>query len=549
MSAPLDDRLTDWLARSPWLTAAELSALCGASARTVRHRLAGLVAAGRARRLAVAPSTWPTEALFALAGPAGPLPAPRRLVRLEHVRALHALLARLAEPAAPPLTARLSDEAGGPPLAGARHPLAGLADGWLVRADPPAGLLLRWDDGERRDATERAWLATLVALAPYAPPVALVCAGDAGPAAWLDRLAGLPRRPPLRLTTAAALARPTPETTVDWLDADGRPAPAPALEPLPAGLLTAPAPAPGRGLAGLAARRLALSAADLATLRLMARYPLLTIADLAWFLGVDRRRAYAHVARLAAGGLAGRGPAGGQPALWATGAGLRLLAAVAGLSPAQHRRLTATAGGAPDRAGGRALARLAAHPRHTRAIVRLRQHLQAAVEQARAGSRDARLLDWQGPATRPVLFPTGEPALTRRWWAAPGRRGKVEPDAIARLQLDGRRLTLLIEWDRGTEGRARLARKLRHYVAWGASPAARDALALVITTTARRETLIHDLANELARRHRRPTPPLWTTTAGQVARAGLFGPIWRTADGAPPRSLGTAAPAAHRPGS
>ena len=168
------------------------------------------------------------EALFAAASPAGPPPAPRRLVRLEHARALHALLARLADPAAPPLIARLSGEAGGPPLAGARHPLAGLADGWLVRAEPAAGLLLRWDDGERRDAVERAWLAALLALAPYAPPVALVCADDDG-AGRLARPAGRPAaRPPLRLTTAAAFAsplrRPTPS---GWLDADGRPAPMP----------------------------------------------------------------------------------------------------------------------------------------------------------------------------------------------------------------------------------------------------------------------------------------------------------------------------------
>jgi hypothetical protein len=211
----------------------------------------------------------------------------------------------------------------------------------------------------------------------------------------------------------------------------------------------------------------------------------------------------------------------------------------------QHRRRTATAGGAPDRPGARALARLAAHRRHTRAIVRLRQHLQAAVEDARADDRDARLLDWQGPATRPVLFPTGDPALTLRRWAAPGRRGKVEPDATARLRLDGRRLTLLIEWDCGTEGRARLARKLRHYVAWGASPAARDATALVITTTERREALTHELIAILAARQRGRRPALWTTTAARLARAGPFGLIWRTPDGSERRAL-AATPSAAR---
>ena len=81
--------------------------------------------------------------------------------------------------------------------------------------------------------------------------------------------------------------------------------------------------------------------------------------------------------------------------------------------------------------------------------------------------------------------------------------GKVEPDVVARLRLGERRLTLLIEWDRGTEGRGHLQRKLRHYVGWGASPAARNSLALVITTTPCREWLVHDLVSGLARAVRR----------------------------------------------
>ena len=104
--------------------------------------------------------------------------------------------------------------------------------------------------------------------------------------------------------------------------------------------------------------------------------------------------------------------------------------------------------------------------------------------------------------------------------------GQVEPDAIARLALGDRRLTLLIEWDRGTEGPRRLARKLRHYVGWGTSPAATDAVALVITTTSEREALIHDLAAGLACRQGLPAPPLWTTTAGQLAGQGMLAPVW-----------------------
>jgi hypothetical protein len=115
--------------------------------------------------------------------------------------------------------------------------------------------------------------------------------------------------------------------------------------------------------------------------------------------------------------------------------------------------------------------------------------------------------------------------------------GQVEPDAVARLRLDGRRVTLLIEWDRGTEGRARLARKLRHYVGWGDSPAAAGAVALVITTTPAREALIRALVAELARRHGRPLPPLLTTTVDGMVRHGVLGPIWRSADSAAARSL------------
>ena len=159
--------LVAWLAAHPWLTAPALAALTGIPARTVRHQLARLAAAGRVRALLVGVAPWPRSPLYALAGPADPLPAPLRLTRAEHRRALHALLMLLATPGATPhLVARLRGEAGGPPAAGAPHPLAGLADAWLIDPAAGAGLLLRWDDGDRHAWVERAWLAALTDLAP-----------------------------------------------------------------------------------------------------------------------------------------------------------------------------------------------------------------------------------------------------------------------------------------------------------------------------------------------------------------------------------------------
>jgi hypothetical protein len=113
----------------------------------------------------------------------------------------------------------------------------------------------------------------------------------------------------------------------------------------------------------------------------------------------------------------------------------------------------------------------------------------------------------------------------------PPGHGQVQPDAVARLRLAGRRLTLLVEWDRGTEGAARLRRKLRHYVGWGASPAAAGAVALVITTTPAREALVHALVADLARDQGRRLPPLRTATIGALLRHGPLGPIWRPPGG------------------
>jgi hypothetical protein len=189
--------------------------------------------------------------------------------------------------------------------------------------------------------------------------------------------------------------------------------------------------------------------------------------------------------------------------------------------------------------GSRTLGRLARHPAHTADLLRLHAHLAAAVATVRRAGWPIALVAWQGPVTAPLRFPTDDPSLVRRrpsWVrsATPSERtaedgawfGQVAPDAVARLVLDGRRLTLLLEWDRGTEHRARLARKLRHYVGWGASPAAADALALVVTTTPAREVLVHRLVAALAEAQGQPPPPLWTATIDALARHGPLAAIW-----------------------
>lgn len=554
------ERLIAWLTDQPWLTAAALATLTGAPARTVHHQLGRLVAAGRVRSLTVEVPPWPRSSLVALAGPDEPLPALLRLVRLEHLRTLHALLVRLARPdTTPKLIARLCGEAGGPPLAGATHRLAGLADAWLVDSATARGLLVRWDDGDRYEAVERRWVAALADLLPVAPLVAIVCATPGVRRRWVDRLGGGDRLPPLRLVVARDLAEAAwSRSRRIWLDGHGAPAAPPDLTPLlPALLAPSHPPTLDRWLAILAARRLVVGATGLAALRAIARWPLATTADLARQLACSPSLAYTRVDALVAARLVRRlapdegtpGGDGGRVAersrsLWVTRAGVRLLAAASGQTPLQLRSTTPLAGGTVGRPGrpygSRTLGRLARHRQHTLDLIRLHDHLLAAVTAARQAGQAIELLDWQGPVTRPVRFPTDDPSLARRRpaWALPRRRGpaaviaderpfgQVEPDAIARLRLGEARLTLLIEWDRGSEGRRRLARKLRHYVGWGVSPAATSALALVITTTPAREATIHSLVADLSRRHGSASPPLWTTTITRLVNDGALAAIW-----------------------
>jgi hypothetical protein len=547
----VDDALLQLLGRYPWLAAAELLALAGDSPDQVRRALAYLVANGRiVRRLArVAP--WSRAFLYALARPDGRLPAPQRLARLEHTRLLHELLVRLTPEGAPPtLRAALSGEAGGPPIAAAGPPVRRLADAWLCAPDAGSGrwsgLLVRWDAGERTERAERAWLAQLAELRWSAPMVAVVCASPAALEAWWPRLARRDGPGSLRLALAADLAAGRYGLGV-WRDERGgaaglRLAEWPFFKPL---LAQSGAPADDgdpavveagvRASAAQAARRLALSSAALAALRGIAAQPLLVRPHLARLLGTDERQARRLVAQLRAGGLV-RDEADG---VYATQAGVGLLAGAAGLPTAVYRRLTATAGGRLPRPGSRrgtrALGLLAHHRRHTQGVTVVRLAFQAAVD-TWSGHPEARLTKWEGPACQPVFFATDDPDLVawRRGWAGraggdvPDELGKVEPDAVAWLTVGERpherTLKLLVELDYATEGPRRLARKLRHYAGWAANRRDDQALLFVVPTE-RRELLVQRVTTAVEA-HYPEDVPLLTTTFDLLAGHGALGAIW-----------------------
>jgi hypothetical protein len=533
---PAHDLVPALLARHPWLAAAELAALAGLAPRRAREVLLAGVAAGSILRCRATAAPWPPTGLYALARPDGLLPAPHRLLRLEHTHLLHALLATVAAPAAPdgpatPWTAALRGEPDGPPPAAAPHPLAGLADGWLACAEPAMGLLARWDGGEGRDSAERRWLDALLDLGRHAPPVAVVCADAATWQEWPQRLAGRAGRPRLRLCLAADLAAGAPDWRDEWGRAAGPPVPAAGR----AGWLTGWADPPARLTAADLRRRLDLTPAALATLRAAALRPLLTAEQAAELLGLARRTAQAALAELVAVGLAdAAGPPPGRRAsaagpgrgYHATAAGLRLLAGLAGEPPAAYRARARVVGGrlaTPARpAGNRRLGGLALAPAHTRGVIDLEICFRRAAAAAGVG------LTWRGPACPPVPYPDPPPALRlARLAGAP--RGWLHPDARARFLVGDRRLTFWLEYERGTRRAARLAAKLRHVVGWGASARARDAGLLVVLPgggRVDREATVHRLVGALAARHGCPRPPLLTTTLDRLRPDRALDAIW-----------------------
>lgn len=538
------------LARSPWLASEELATLAGVAPRQVRAVLQAGVATGNILRVRATAAPWPPTTLYALAHPDGALPSPQRLLRLEHTRALHALLPAVAaaEPVTPWLVA-LRGEPAGPPEAAAAHPLAGLADGWLVRPDPARGLLVRWDGGEGSDAAERRWLDSLLDLDRHAPPVAVVCADPAAWQEWPPRLRERTGRPRLRLCLVADLAAGWP----DWRDEWDRPAEPPVPLPFhPSWLVVAASPAATVTAADLR-RRLALTPAALATLRAAALRPLLTAAQAAEATGLAPRTAHAALAELAGAGLTGSvaAPRPAPMALTGTGrsvyvtrAGLCLLAGLAGERPGVYRARTRVVGGrlatAGRPAGNRRLGSLALAPAHTRDLIELELCFRRSASRAGAAGGPPIGLTWRGPACPPVAYPD-PPAGLRVPRLGGARQGWLHPDARVQLLAGERCHIFWLEYERGTRRPGRLAAKLRHLVGWGASRRSHQAGLLVILPPGGRidrEAVVHQLVVELALRYGCPRPPLLTTTLDRLLPDRALDAVWwdgRQAAGRPVR--------------
>lgn len=100
--AYVEDQLLDRRRRYPWLSAPELAALTGEHPGRVRRALAWLAAQGEVVCQVARVDPWSRCVLYAAARPDGRLPAPHRLVRLEHTRLAHALLTCLSPTVRPP---------------------------------------------------------------------------------------------------------------------------------------------------------------------------------------------------------------------------------------------------------------------------------------------------------------------------------------------------------------------------------------------------------------------------------------------------------------
>jgi hypothetical protein len=295
-------------------------------------------------------------------------------------------------------------------------------------------------------------------------------------------------------------------------------------------------------------QRLGLSGTALACLRGIAREPMVSpdalAADRPLFARGEAEaplsplRLRQALAELLAPGLIDRVD-GAPPGLYLTPAGLRFLAALAGVEPALYRRLTvAQAGRLP--AGPAAvrltrstprLRRARQHLAHTQGTIRLRR-LMAGRVQVGPGQPVAMIGAWEGPLCRSMRFRTGDRALQTRDARTGGRMpyGRLHPDARAALFLAGRPIELIVEWDRGRTNLQTLREKLPHYLAWAASPAGQGGLILFVTTGVRRERQILAIVQQLtAGLGERGRARVITTTLTLLEAHGVFGAIWATA--------------------
>ena len=297
---PSRGRLLTILHGSPWLSSDEAAALAGVAPRSVRAYLLAGVADGAILRHWVSAAPWPPTALYAVAPADGSLPAPRRLARPEHTRALHALLVLLAAAARRRLDGR-PQRRGGRAAAGRRRPPAGRPGRRLARpARPrarPAGAL----GPGRRDRRRRGAPAHGAARPRRRRPAA---------AGGVRRRLGAPGVAAARCSTGAggptcACAwRPTwpPAGRTGATPGTARPRCRPRRACARAGW-PPPTPAAGAPTAAAIRRRLRLTPAAMDALHAVALRPLLTADQVAWAADLAPRTAHAALAELAAEGL------------------------------------------------------------------------------------------------------------------------------------------------------------------------------------------------------------------------------------------------------
>ena len=457
----LPERLLAALTAQPWMTCADLAAWTGHHPGKVRAAVHRLLDAGRLVRARPAAPPWSPCPVVAPA--AAPAAAPHRLLRPEPTRVVTHLLARLDPGGRHGLRAALRDEAGGPPpglallqLADVQRrgvlrldrltldlarpfsaAVAGRADGWLVTAGGQGALLVRWDAGDGDELVERAWLTLVGRLHRVISGVAIVCARAVGLGEWQRRWRSVPQAPALFVAWAVDLA----EGVFAWYDGPGRLAarlvqtPTDALPvmltPVPFRLPVSAAVGASRPVsAGVVAQRLRLSGTALACLHGIAREPMISPAALAAdrpLVARGEREAPLSAARLrqALAELRARldrprrrAAAGAYP----TPAGLRFLAALAGVEPALYRRLTVVqAGRLPAEPGAEAgrltrstprLRRARQHLRHTQGTIRLRRLMAGRVSRG-PGQPAALIGAWEGPLCRSAPFRTADGALRR----------------------------------------------------------------------------------------------------------------------------------------
>lgn len=139
---------------------------------------------------------------------------------------------------------------------------------------------------------------------------------------------------------------------------------------------------------------------------------------------------------------------------------------------------------------------------------------------------DAGLYHWVGEAACRDRFAA---------WGAP-----VAPDGWGRYLTARGEVTLMLEWDRGTEPAKRLRSKLRGYVRCFAGDGdAHLNHVLVVTPTEGREAVVREAIESVVPRSAAvPSCRFWTASQRLLAELGHLGPVWSDG-GADRRSLPT----------